>query len=66
MLEYLMLAWIVPTAIVSFGVYFNIIFYAGSLIHKYTYIIISTWYIYLILIILFLVIDCNIIEHLTK
>ena len=66
MLEYLMLAWIVPTAIVSFGVYFNIIFYGGSLIHKYTYIIISTWYIYLILIILFLVIDCNIIEHLTK
>ena len=34
MLEYLMLAWTIPTAIVSFTVFFNIIFFNGNLMEN--------------------------------
>ena len=65
MLEFLMLFWTIPTALVGFTLFFNIIFFNGSLIRKSFKIMAVTYYIFFILIILFLVIECNIIEHLT-
>ena len=66
MLEFLMLFWTIPTALVGFTLFFNIIFFNGSLMKNILFKIMAvTYYIFFILIILFLVIECNIIEHLT-
>ena len=66
MLEFSMLFWTIPVTIVSFTAFFNIIFFNGNLLEKNFKIFAGTYYIFFMLVILFLVIDCNIIQHLTK